>query len=66
MRYFRFISNFITCSYFAMSFSGTYILPGGTATSKSIAPYEEEAVSRHPYLHDALGDSYTYEVRCVY
>jgi flavin-dependent dehydrogenase len=39
---------------------GTYILPGGKATSRSIAPFEGELMTKHPYVVDALGDKYSY------
>lgn len=39
---------------------GTYILPGGKATSRSIAPFEVEAIERHPYIKEALGDRYSW------
>ena len=37
---------------------GTYILPGGSATSKCIAPFETEAMEKHPYIKEALGNDY--------
>ena len=37
---------------------GTYVLPGGGATSRSIAPFEKELVVQHPYVKAALGKSY--------
>lgn len=39
---------------------GTYILPGGKATSRSIAPFETEIMDKHPYVKDALGDKYSW------
>lgn len=45
--------------------SGTYILPGGTATSRCIAPFEEEAIQRLPYVRDAFGSEYTYAEKRV-
>lgn len=42
--------------------SGTYILPGGLATSRAIAPFEAEAIEAHPYIKDAFGDNYQWEV----
>jgi hypothetical protein len=41
-------------------YRGTYILPGGKATSRCIAPFEEEAISRLPYVRDAFGKDYSY------
>ena len=41
---------------------GTYILPGGLATSRAIAPFEAEAIECHPYIRDAFGDNYQWEV----
>lgn len=37
---------------------GTYILPGGQATSRYIAPFETEAMQLHPYINEALGDKF--------
>lgn len=37
---------------------GTYILPGGKATSRSIAPFEKEAIEKYPYVNEAFGDEY--------
>lgn len=37
---------------------GTYVLPGGRATSRAIAPFETEAMEQHPYIRDALGPDY--------
>lgn len=37
---------------------GTYILPGGKATARCIAPFETEAMKSHPYIQAALGDNY--------
>ena len=42
--------------------TGTYILPGGLATSRAIAPFEAEAIEAHPYIKDAFGDNYQWEV----
>ena len=42
---------------------GTYILPGGKATSRAIAPFEAEAVRRHPYIRAAFGENFEWEVR---
>lgn len=44
---------------------GTYILPGGRATSRCIAPFEEEAIKRLPYVRDAFGDAYEYAEKRV-
>lgn len=33
---------------------GTYVLPGGLATSRDIAPFEADAFARQPYVRDAL------------
>ncbi len=41
---------------------GTYILPGGLATSRAIAPFEAEAIEAHPYIKEAFGDNYQWEV----
>jgi flavin-dependent dehydrogenase len=41
---------------------GTYILPGGKATSRAIAPFEAEAIEAHPYIRDAFGEKYDWEV----
>jgi len=41
---------------------GTYILPGGLATSRAIAPFEAEAIEAHPYIKDAFGENYQWEV----
>ncbi|CAB9530988.1 Conditioned medium factor receptor 1 [Seminavis robusta] len=41
---------------------GTYILPGGKATSRCIAGFEQDLVNRHPYVQGALlGGSNSYE-----
>lgn len=56
-------SNFF--HFFVISLSGTYILPGGQATSRCIAPFEEEAIKAHPYVRDAFGNSYEYAERRV-
>mmetsp|Transcript_16748 Transcript_16748/g.18152 ORF Transcript_16748/g.18152 Transcript_16748/m.18152 type:complete len:517 (-) Transcript_16748:41-1591(-) len=40
---------------------GSYILPGGKATSRSIAPFETEIMDKHPYIKDALGDNYSWK-----
>lgn len=40
---------------------GTYILPGGKASSRSINGFEEEAIAHHPYISDAFGKHYEYE-----
>jgi hypothetical protein len=58
----------IVCSTVSRSFlflppAGTYILPGGLATSRAIAPFEAEAIESHPYIRDAFGDKYQWEVR---
>lgn len=34
---------------------GTYILPGGRATSRCLAAFERELVDRHPYVRQAFG-----------
>ena len=34
---------------------GTYVLPGGRATSRCIAGFENELVQRHPLVRDAFG-----------
>lgn len=39
---------------------GTYILPGGRATSRCIAPVELELVQHHPYIQQAFGDRYEF------
>jgi flavin-dependent dehydrogenase len=39
---------------------GTYILPGGKATSRCIAPFENEAMDAHPYVKAALGNNYNW------
>lgn len=44
---------------------GTYILPGGKATSRSIAPFENDAVQNHPYIRSAFGDKWQYEEKRV-
>ena len=44
---------------------GTYILPGGKATSRAIAPFEEDAVEQHPYIKEAFGNSYSWEEKRV-
>ena len=36
------------------------MLPGGKATSRSIAPFESEAIIDHPYIREALGDRFEY------
>lgn len=46
--------------------AGTYILPGGLATSRAIAPFEAEAIESHPYIRDAFGDKYQWEVSTSY
>lgn len=33
---------------------GTYVLPGGAATSRAIGPFESEALDKHPYISNAL------------
>jgi hypothetical protein len=45
--------------------AGTYILPGGQATSRAIAPFEAEAIEEHPYIKAAFGDKYQWEVRLL-
>ena len=35
---------------------GTYILPGGKATSRCLMPFEKELVERHPYVRRAFGN----------
>eukprot|EP00981_Chlorochromonas_danica_P007820 scaffold1884_cov343-Ochromonas_danica.AAC.37 len=42
-------------------FLGTYVLPGGNATSRSIAPFEAEAIAHHPYLQEALGEDFAWK-----
>ena len=37
------------------TYLGTYILPGGKATSRCIAGFEQELVNRHPYVRAAFG-----------
>jgi len=37
---------------------GTYILPGGRATSRAIAPHENELLASHSYVKKALGDKH--------
>ena len=37
---------------------GTYILPGGQATSRTIAPFEKELITAHPYVAKALGEEH--------
>lgn len=44
---------------------GTYILPGGKATSRSIADFEKEAIERHPYIRYAFGKKYQWEEKRV-
>ena len=44
---------------------GTYILPGGKATSRSIAPFETELMTQHPYVSSSLGTSYSYEEKRI-
>lgn len=44
---------------------GTYVLPGGKATSRSIAPFEGELIQQHPYVKAALGNSYKHVERRV-
>jgi menaquinone-9 beta-reductase len=44
---------------------GTYILPGGKATSRAIAPFEGEAMEKHPYIRDAFGEEYSWEEKRV-
>jgi menaquinone-9 beta-reductase len=39
---------------------GTYVLPGGKATSKSIRPFEQELQEQHPYIKAALGSDFAY------
>ena len=34
---------------------GTYILPGGNATSRCLTAFEKELVDRHPYVRKAFG-----------
>lgn len=36
---------------------GTYVLPGGKATSRAIAPFEHELTLDHPYVSAALGSA---------
>jgi len=38
---------------------GTYILPGGKATSRAITPFEKELVAEHPYAKKAIGTART-------
>lgn len=44
---------------------GTYILPGGRATSRAIAPFEVEAIDKHPYIQAAFGSDYVWEEKRV-
>jgi len=44
---------------------GTYILPGGQATSRSIAPFESEAIQHHPYVKDAFGHEFKWAEKRV-
>jgi len=44
---------------------GTYILPGGKATSRSIKDFEEELIVQHPYVNSALGSYKVHEKRIV-
>ena len=44
---------------------GTYILPGGKATSRSIPAFEDELISHHPYVKSALGKYKVHEKRVV-
>lgn len=44
---------------------GTYILPGGKATSRAIAPFEGELIENHPYIKDAFGDAYAWEEKRI-
>lgn len=44
---------------------GTYILPGGRATSRCIAPFESEAIEKHPYIREAFGDNYKWAEKRV-
>lgn len=39
---------------------GTYVLPGGKATSRSIRPFEQELQGKHPYIEAALGSNFEY------
>jgi geranylgeranyl reductase family protein len=39
---------------------GTYILPGGKATGRAIAPFEAEALEKHPYIVNAVGKDYAW------
>lgn len=50
---------------FVSSLTGTYILPGGLATSRAIAPFETEAIEKHSYVRDAFGDEWSYEEKRV-
>eukprot|EP01041_Mallomonas_annulata_P012137 gene12137-25471_t len=44
---------------------GTYILPGGRATSRTIAPFETDAIAMHPYIRDAFGEEFQWEEKRV-
>jgi flavin-dependent dehydrogenase len=45
---------------------GTYILPGGKATSRCLASFEDELVQRHPYVRQAFGEKSVAETEwCV-
>eukprot|EP01038_Epipyxis_sp_PR26KG_P014742 gene14742-19816_t len=44
---------------------GTYILPGGKATSRSIAPFENDVIEQHPYIKDAFGNKYLWNERRI-
>jgi len=44
---------------------GTYILPGGRATSRAIAPFESELIENHPYVRSSLGQTYQYDEKRV-
>lgn len=45
---------------------GTYILPGGRATSRAIPKFEDELTHEHSYVKNALGNSYkVHEKRIV-
>ena len=42
---------------------GTYILPGGKATSRVIPHFEKELIENHPYVNDAFTDNYRWHVK---
>ena len=44
-------------------FLGTYVLPGGKATSRSIVPFEKELTELHPTVLKELGPSYEWAKR---